>query len=104
MKKTLLALLGALPLAACAGGYYGGPAGPGPIAYDGYYDDYYGQIDDGYWGDGDVFYYRPHGHGRYVPDRAHHFRHDMGGGQPMGGFHPMHGMMTPPAGHGGHHH
>jgi hypothetical protein len=109
-KKLLIALAATLPLAACAG-YYGGPVGPG-VAYDGYYDDYYGPINDGYWGDGDVFYYRNHAHGRYVADRSGHFRHDMGApGNPGGpgpggpgghGFHPMHGMGPGPGGpHGG---
>jgi len=110
VKKTfLIALAGvaaALPLAGCVSdGYYGGPAGPGPIAYDGFYDDYYGPIYDGYWGDGDAFYYRTSEHGRWRHDAGGHFRHDMG--QPMRGghaFHPMHGNFTPPmGGHGGRH-
>lgn len=106
MKKMLfVALLAAAPLAACAEGYYG-PQGPGPIAYDGFYDDYYGPINDGYWGDGGVFYYRSDPHGRFVADRDGHFRHDQGPAQGVGAggrnFHEMHGSMTPPAhGHGG---
>jgi hypothetical protein len=107
MKKALLPLLAALPLAACVAGY-DGPYGPGPVAYDGYYDDYYGPIYDGYWGNGGVFYYRSHEHGRLIADRGNHFRHDMGGagpggrGGPGGGghFHPMHGNFNPPAGRG----
>jgi hypothetical protein len=106
MKRVLIALLGALPLAGCAGGYYGGPAGPGPIAYDGYYDDYYGPIHDGYWGDGDVFYYRTSDRGHWRHDAGGHFRHDAGSGPAPGGhaFHPMHGSFTPPMGGGGRHH
>src|ERR1700761_2839846 len=45
-RKMLIALAGvavALPLAGCVSdGYYDGPVGPGPVAYDGFYDDYYG--------------------------------------------------------------
>jgi hypothetical protein len=114
VNKTLLVALvatAALPLAACVSdGYYDGPTGPGPVAYDGYYDDYYGPIYDGYWGNGDVFYYRTSENGHFRHDSGHHFRHDTGTGPAMGGhghaFHPMHGAFTPPAGHmgGGHHH
>ena len=103
MKKVVIALLTALPLAACAGDYYGGPYGSGPIAYDGYYDDYYGPIYDGYWGDGGVFYYRRHQHGRFVADRGQHFRRDAGSGG-AGHFHPMHGHLTPPPQRGHHRH
>jgi hypothetical protein len=127
-KKLLIAIVAALPLSACVG-YGGGGYGyngsfDGPVSYDGYYDDYYGPIYDGYWGDGGVFYYRNSEHGHFRPDRSGHFRHDMGGGPggpgqgPNGGpggfhgrngghggqFHPMHGMFTPPAPHGGGHH
>ncbi|WP_019832960.1 hypothetical protein [Sphingomonas sp. PR090111-T3T-6A] len=103
MKRAWIALLTALPLAACAGDYYGGPYGSGPIAYDGFYDDYYGPIHDGYWGDGGVFYYRRHQNGRFVADRSGHFRHDAGSGGP-GHFHPMHGNFTPPPQRGHHRH
>ena len=120
MRLRMLALLAALPLAACAGGYYG-PRGPGPIAYDGYYDDYYGSVYDGYWGDGGVFYYRTGQNGHWRADHGGHFRHDMpqsagpgpgaGPGSGFGhgpnggghGFHQFGGSMTPPM-HGGHHH
>ncbi|MBV9841300.1 MAG: hypothetical protein JOY99_07170 [Sphingomonadaceae bacterium] len=117
MRFKMLALLAALPLAACAADYYGGPAGPGPIAYDGFYDDYYGPIYDGYWGDGDVFYYRTGEHGHFRADRSGHFRHDMpgggfagtaggpGAGGPGAGGHAFHhfgGSMTPPHGGGRH--
>jgi hypothetical protein len=107
MKKALIAALALLPLAACADEYgYAGPGGPGPIAYDGFYDDYYGPIYDGYWGGGGAFYYRTSEHGHWRHDHGGHFRHDMGPGPGTGGhsFHPMHGNFTPPAGgfHGGH--
>lgn len=89
MKKQLMILLAAtLPLGACAGGYAVG----GGVGYDGYYDDYYGPIYDGYWGDGDTFYYRAHRGGRWMADRDHHFRHDMGGP----GYHHMQGRGHPP--------
>ena len=100
MKKALIPLLLALPLAACAESY-DGPYGPGPVVYDGFYDDYYGPIYDGYWGTGGAFYYRTHPNGRFVRDRSGHFRQNMGGA-PGGHFHPMHGSFTPPAGRGRH--
>ncbi len=81
MKRLLLGTCAVLMLAGCT--TYG-RAGGG-IAYDGYYDDHYGPIYDGYWGDGDVFYYRSSRHGRYVRDNDHHFRRDT-----SQGFHQMH--------------
>ena len=110
-RKLLVALAGvalALPLAGCVSdGYYEGPVGPGPIAYDGYYDDYYGPIYDGYWDGGGAFYYRTSEHGHWRHDAAGHFRQDMGSGPMSGGhaFHPMHGSFNPPpARPGGRHH
>lgn len=89
MRKLLLSASAALFLAGCAGpGYVGGG-----VAYDGYYDNAYGPIYDGYWGEGDVFFYRSSHHGRYVRDTGGHFRHDM-----MAGYQPMH--VTGPAFHG----
>jgi hypothetical protein len=102
MKRLLLALCATLPLAACA--TYGGPPGPA-VAYDGYYDDYYGPIYDGYWDDGGAFFYRTSNHGHYRRGDPNHFRHDMNGGGDMSHFHPMHGMGPGgPHGGGGHHH
>ena len=63
--------------------------GPGPYAYgyvDGYYDDYYGPLYDGYWGPDDYFYYRTGATGDYLRDNDHHFRHDS-----AQGFHSFHG-------------
>lgn len=83
MKRIILALTFG---AACAGlgacaedGYYYGPHdhyySHRPVAYDGWYDGYYGPIYDGYWGDGG-FYYST-GEGRpYVLDRDGHFGHE----------------------------
>jgi len=108
MNKTiaLVALtMAIMPLAACADGYgYGGVAtsyGSGPYSYDGYYDGYYGDIYDGYWGSDNNFYYRRGAgdHGYVRGDRGH-FSRDMpqGGGHGGGGgrsFQPLHGTMTP---------
>jgi hypothetical protein len=64
VRKTLPFLLlglGALPLGACVDDYaYGARVsyGPGPYAYNGWYDGYYGSIYDGYWGNDGYFYYR----------------------------------------------
>ena len=95
MKRLLLIACATLPLAACAAygpGY--GPPGPA-LAYDGYYDDYYGSIYDGYWGDGGAFFYRTGARGRYRRGDAAYFRHDMNGfGGDASHFHPMHGMGT----------
>ena len=80
MKHMLLAacaMLPALTLTACYDdGYYGGVGyAGGPYAYDGYYDDYYGPVYDGYWGDDGFFYYSD-GHGGHVRDDGHHYRHE----------------------------
>ncbi len=71
MRRLLLAtaaLLPALTLGACVGeGYYGGRDGygyAGPVAYDGYYDDFYGPVYDGYWGTDGAFYDRGGDHER----------------------------------------
>jgi len=73
MKRTLITLSLLLTMTACAD--YDGHH-EGRIAYNGYYDDSYGAIYDGYWGDGDTFYYRSSSHGDYIRDDGHHFRHD----------------------------
>ncbi len=81
-------------LCGCAGGYGYGPGGS-VVAYDGYYDDYYGPIYDGYWG-GDGFYYRGHAGDSFHRDDGQHFRreastgfHHVGGKAHVGpGDHP----------------
>jgi len=103
MRVRFLVALATLPLAGCAGGYggvdYVNGAPPGAIAYDGFYDNYYGPIYGGYWGNGNVFYYRHTPHGRFVADRGNHFRR---GPDASPGFHSMHGMGPGPgAGRGG---
>ena len=86
-----------LALSACAddGYYHGGPYVGAGLAYDGYYDGFYGPIYDGYWG-GDGFFYYRHGAGerRFVRSDPTHFRRDSAGGN----FQQMHGNFTPQAG------
>lgn len=102
MKKLAVAALALTSLSGCAADYYG-PPGPGPLAYGGFYDDYYGPIYDGYWGDRGVFYYRTHDRARFRPDRGGHFRQDMGPGPGAGArpFHEFHGSFAGPPGRGG---
>jgi hypothetical protein len=65
----------AVSLGACMDmGHHGGPYAGGYV--DGYYDNSYGNLYDGYWGDGDVFYYRTGANDTFHRDDAHHFRHD----------------------------
>lgn len=120
MNKTILALAltgSALALSGCVtdgygyGGDYAGVTWGAPYAYDGWYDGYYGDIYDGYWGGDGYFYYRhgPDDHGFHRADR-NHFAHDAphGGGhgfrQMQGQFHPQQGMNMPrfQGGGGGH--
>jgi hypothetical protein len=103
MKRLLIALAATLPaltLGACAADYgYGGAAvyAGGPYAYDGFYDDYYGPIYDGYWGNDGFFYYRSAAHDRRF--RRGDARHFQRGGPPPGDrFHPMQGSLTPQQG------
>lgn len=101
MKKTLVLIglvLAPLPLAACVedggGGMYIGSSYP----YDGYYDDYYGPIYDGYWGGDGYFYYRHNqGDRRFSRGDRSHFRRS-GGGMPGQNFHPMQGVTRPTQG------
>jgi len=95
MVRLSAALAACVLLAGCApaygpgpGPYYGGGAyvvGE-PIAYDGFYDNYYGPFYDGYWARDGFFYYQRGEHGRFVRDDGRHFRHDG-----HDGFHPVHG-------------
>ncbi len=76
-KLFLIAAAGSALLAAgCAtnGAYYGGGYGYNSgISGDVWYDGYYGPYADGYWGDGDAFFFRGVD-GHYYRDRASHFR------------------------------
>jgi hypothetical protein len=89
---ALCAAAAALTLSACATGHggYGVGYGPGPgPGYDTYYDGFYGDINDGYWGPDQAFYYHgPDGH--YVRDNGNHFRH-----QSFSGAHGLHAGHPP---------
>ena len=114
MKRSIVVLslvaLAALPLTACVGdGYDGGLYVGAVFPFDGYYDDYYGSIYDGYWGSNGYFYYRRGEHDRaYIQGNRDHFRR--GGDIPGGRFHPIQGTTRPQQGarmphfngHGGH--
>lgn len=102
LAALALATLAAVPLAGCADGYYGGGMayGPGPYAYDGYYDGAYGPIYDGYWGDDGYFYYRngPDAHGFHRGDRSHFARQVDPSAPGFNRFQPMHGSFAPSGG------
>ncbi len=61
---------------------------------DGYYDDFYGPFDAGYWGDDGVFVYRGSDR-QFHRDDGGHFRRDG-----ATGFHTMHGPEARPDGAG----
>ena len=87
MKRYLFvaaAAAAAVSLGACMDmGHHGGPYAGGYV--DGYYDNAYGPMYDGYWGDGDVFYYRSNANDTFHRDDAHHFARATGNG-----FHSVH--------------
>lgn len=56
------------------------------VDYDGYYDNYYGPISDGYWGSNGMFYYQAGEGHAYHRDGAHHVRRDA-----ATGFQTIHG-------------
>lgn len=95
MKHFIIALCAAVPALTVAGCYGGGGAvySSGSFGYNGYYDDYYGPIYDGYWGGDGAFYYRRdvREHAYRRGDRAH-FAH---GTAPSAQFHEIHGTMSP---------
>lgn len=62
---------------------------------DGYYDDFYGPVDTGYWGDDGAFMYRGADQ-QFHRDDAGHFRKDA-----AQGYHTVHTHATRP-GNGGH--
>ncbi len=97
MNRLFVALCVAIPavsLGGCAGGYYGGDLSVGsPYAYNGFYDDYYGPIYDGYWGTDGGFYYRRAASDRsYRRGDARHFHRDRA---PSEKFHAIQGSVTP---------
>jgi hypothetical protein len=76
-KTIFVSTAAAILLCGCAEGYgvgYYGPAGD-VVAYDGFYDDYYGPIYDGYW-DSDAFYYRGRAGEGFHRDDGQHFRRE----------------------------
>lgn len=95
--KRFMALAGiaavALSLSACAAEVYsGGGDWGGPVAYDGWYDGYYGDVYDGYWGSDGYFYYRHGGGDRsYYRGDRNHFAH--GGSAPGGNYRHMQGSI-----------
>jgi len=56
------------------------------VDYDGYYDDAYGPITDGYWGSDGAFYYAIGGARSYRRDDDHHVQRDASAGR-----HNIHG-------------
>lgn len=99
MKRYLslfAAAAAAVSLSACMGmGHHDGIYAGGYV--DGYYDDGYGPLYDGYWGDGDVFYYRSNANDTFHRDEAHHFSRAAGTGNHT--FH-MRAGHAPEAGRG----
>jgi len=94
--KTALALALGLTLSGCVA--YGPGPGPGPyagdpyvgaVAYDGWYDGYYGQFYDGYWGHDGAYYYRDREGRGFHRDNGGHFRHDG-----ANGYRPVHGGIA----------
>ena len=97
MKLAGLAIaLSSLALSACVEDGYAGLS-LGPVMYDGYYDNYYGPIYDGYWGGDGYFYYRRNEQDRrYLRGDRNHFRRP--GGNPGRNFHPFQGQTQPQQG------
>jgi hypothetical protein len=97
MKRLIIALCATIPpalLGGCASYGYGADVyAGGPYAYDGYYDDFYGPIYDGYWGDDGFFYFRSGDRDRRFRrgDAAHFSRGSATGTN----FHPIQGSMRP---------
>jgi hypothetical protein len=80
VKMILTIGAAALVLSACTGPGHERFAvdvgvGAGPVAYDGYYDGYYGPYTDGYWGTDGFFYYSD-ANRHFVRDDNRHFRRE----------------------------
>ena len=88
--RTLLPLVGAtvaaLVLSACASGGERFWARSTGVDYDGYYDEHYGPISDGYWGGDGAFYYQAGEGHAYHRDDEHHVWRQAGAGR-----HNIHG-------------
>ena len=65
-------------------GGYVGPVALGDCG--GFYDDFYGPLDDGCWGDDGGYWYRAHGERRWRRDGGTHFSHNQVAS--MHEFHP----------------
>ncbi len=87
MKKFVPIICSIAAIALCTGCAVDGVGG-GPVAYDGFYDGYYGPFYDGYWGNDGFFYYSDGEGHAFRRDEANHFRHN--GGM---GFHGVHGRV-----------
>ena len=79
MKAFVIAAVAgaALLTTACANDYYG-PRHfhDGRGGYAVYYDDHYGPVRDGRWGEDGYYYYRTGDRDAYVRDDERHFRRD----------------------------
>jgi hypothetical protein len=78
MKMILTVGAAALLLSACTTEHDRVAVGVGvgaPVAFDAYYDGYYGPYYDGYWGDDGYFYYSDNNH-HWIRDENHHFRRE----------------------------
>jgi len=84
MKRALILSIafGALVgLGGCTGYYGGAGVGYGYNAYDDlYYDNYYGPVSYGYWGNDGWYYYRDRVSRQYRRDDGRHFRRDAADG------------------------
>jgi len=81
-----LAIAGiSIALSSCASPYSVAGSGFASAGYDTYYDDAYGPLYDGYWGDDGGFYYRGGADRPFIRDGGGHFRHGA-----ASGFHGMH--------------
>lgn len=88
MKTISILACGAVAatlLAGCASGGYGEHVTSVGVGYDGFYDDYYGPFNDGYWDRDGAFYYMDAGGIRHR-DEGGHFRREA-----APGFHAVHG-------------
>jgi len=86
---TVAAVAVGILAAGCAStGSYGGGASVA-TGYDGYYDDFYGPFDNGYWAPDGFFHFAIVGHRGFRRDDGHHFRHEA-----ANGFHSIRGHET----------
>jgi len=70
----------AIGLSACTTYYDDGYGYAGNNSYDVWYDNYYGQVRDGYWSDDGWYYYRDSRSRDYRRDDGRHFRRDAADG------------------------